>query len=594
MSARKYVPRSSSRKTTRKSREPLGQTEAILASFPQSIISCDQEGKILWMNAAALELFEVPSQARWRGISYQLFLQQYEVHDEQEPVSASEQWFLNMITNTERTPASPESSLRLFLPSGRTIYLDHWHSCLRDKEETIHVFQDMTYYYQKTIHLQRVHKALLALTEASMQIPEQLDPLLSETFSLLSPAVLTIAQPLVDVIWYVLGCLRVFLLAYRPEGQYYYIAGKGLNIRQEQLQRERGWEHLSLEYVSEETLARLAANQEVVVPVRRLRKAIPFSEGMGAENILLIPLFLEQKRVGSLSIVKKGSEQGYTSGEIEFVRTVAGQMMLVIECVRYLQQKNQTLTQSLILQEINHLSNDFLTLASHELRTPLTGIKGNLQLAQRRLERMKHQIDEQSITQVEQSLASASRSMRLQERNLQNLIDDACIQANQLALYLHPCDLLALVRKVVVKQQQLTPERTIILEVRAQEQEISVLADAERITQVLNTYLTNALYTSSTELPVTVMVTVEEAVARVAVHDEGPGIPAEEQTHLWDRFYRAKGTAVQHELDLSFGLGLYLCQVFIARHHGSVGVESTPGKGATFWFTLPIASSVDE
>nr|WP_307813074.1 ATP-binding protein [Ktedonobacter sp. SOSP1-52] len=55
--------------------------------------------------------------------------------------------------------------------------------------------------------------------------------------------------------------------------------------------------------------------------------------------------------------------------------------------------------------------------------------------------------------------------------------------------------------------------------------------------------------------------------------------------------FLSKGSAVQHELDLSFGLALYLCRVFIERHQGSVGVQSAPGQGATFWFTLPIIPS---
>ncbi|HEX7735528.1 MAG TPA: ATP-binding protein [Ktedonobacteraceae bacterium] len=84
---------------------------------------------------------------------------------------------------------------------------------------------------------------------------------------------------------------------------------------------------------------------------------------------------------------------------------------------------------------------------------------------------------------------------------------------------------------------------------------------------------------------------IEDQVARVAVHNEGAHIPPEEQQHLWERFYRAKGSAVQHELDLSVGLGFYLCKVFIERNQGSIGVQSAPGQGATFWFTVPLATS---
>jgi signal transduction histidine kinase len=64
----------------------------------------------------------------------------------------------------------------------------------------------------------------------------------------------------------------------------------------------------------------------------------------------------------------------------------------------------------------------------------------------------------------------------------------------------------------------------------------------------------------------------------------------DEQERLWERFYRAKGSAVQHELDLSLGLGFYLCRALIESHHGHVGVQSDPGGGETFWLTLPVVA----
>jgi signal transduction histidine kinase len=295
-----------------------------------------------------------------------------------------------------------------------------------------------------------------------------------------------------------------------------------------------------------------------------------------------------------LSTAKTGFDNAYLSEEVELVKVVATQAVLLMECIRYFQAQTEARAKVRVLQEVQRLSNDFLTLASHELRTPLTGIKGNLQLAQRRLETLKRQVAEQSehmdeqLAQMQQPLVAASRSAQLQQRMINDIIDDARIQSNQLALQMKRCDLLTLLKGAVDTQQRLVPERTIVLEMRTTAQEVPVLADAERITRVITTYLANALTYSPAQEPVTVRLTVEERIVRVSVHNEGSGIPAEEQKHLWDRLYRAKGSAVQHELDLSVGLGLYLCRVFIERHHGRVEVQSAPGHGATFWFTLPI------
>jgi signal transduction histidine kinase len=131
----------------------------------------------------------------------------------------------------------------------------------------------------------------------------------------------------------------------------------------------------------------------------------------------------------------------------------------------------------------------------------------------------------------------------------------------------------------------------IVLESLPPEQVVPVLADAERIIRVISSYLANALSYAPADQPVTVQLTAAGAVARVSVHDQGLGISREEQGHIWERLYRAKGTAVQHELDLSVGLGFYLSRAFIEGHHGSVGVQSEPGQGTTFWFTLPVEVS---
>ncbi|GHO84898.1 hypothetical protein KSZ_29040 [Dictyobacter formicarum] len=82
--------------------------------------------------------------------------------------------------------------------------------------------------------------------------------------------------------------------------------------------------------------------------------------------------------------------------------------------------------------------------------------------------------------------------------------------------------------------------------------------------------------------------TDEGDVARVWVNDEGPGLSAEAQQEVWQRFHQVKGIPVQSGSGKGLGLGLYICQILIAEHLGEVGVESTPGEGSTFWFTLPI------
>jgi signal transduction histidine kinase len=117
------------------------------------------------------------------------------------------------------------------------------------------------------------------------------------------------------------------------------------------------------------------------------------------------------------------------------------------------------------------------------------------------------------------------------------------------------------------------------------------VADASRIEQVVANYLSNALKFSREGQDVEVRLQREDGVARVSVHDDGVGLPLAEQAQVWGHFHQAKSTPVQSGSQVGLGIGLYICKTIIERHHGQVGVESAPGCGTTFWFTLPLASS---
>ena len=109
-----------------------------------------------------------------------------------------------------------------------------------------------------------------------------------------------------------------------------------------------------------------------------------------------------------------------------------------------------------------------------------------------------------------------------------------------------------------------------------------------RIGQVVTNYLTNALKYSPPDRPVEVGVQEAQQQGYVWVRDQGPGIASEEQGHLWERFHRVAGVEVLSGSGIGLGLGLHISKTIIDHHHGHVGVESQPGQGSTFWFTLPL------
>lgn len=249
------------------------------------------------------------------------------------------------------------------------------------------------------------------------------------------------------------------------------------------------------------------------------------------------------------------------------------------------------------LSETTRQMDEFLGIASHELRTPLTTIKGSLQLAKRQLNRLLKQdgITEEEVagivTTVQGMLDRAERQATVQNRLINDLIDVSRIHAGRLELQIEPCDLTGIVREVVEDQRDTNSTRTILFETSMTE--VPVLADMDRVGQVVNNYLSNALKYSEETRPVEVRIVLEGPVVRVVVRDEGPGLPPEEQERIWDRFYRAEGVEVKSGSGVGLGLGLHICRTIIEQQGGRVGVESKEGIGSTFWFTLPLAQSSD-
>ena len=238
----------------------------------------------------------------------------------------------------------------------------------------------------------------------------------------------------------------------------------------------------------------------------------------------------------------------------------------------------------------------FVSLVTHELKNPLTALQGNIELAQHRLTRLlsqAEQLEEEQQRTLEEVLTMLGRSqhpLRVQQRLINDLLDLSHIQEDRVELRLAVCNLVGLVYETVQDHQAAHPSRLITLDMPEQDT-IPVCADRDRLQQVLSNYLTNALKFSPATEPVQVGMALEAEAVRVWVADQGPGLSAEQQAHIWKRFYQAARTPVQSGWKMSLGLGLYICQQLMSRQQGQVGVESTPGEGSRFWFTLPLLSS---
>jgi len=280
-----------------------------------------------------------------------------------------------------------------------------------------------------------------------------------------------------------------------------------------------------------------------------------------------------------------------------------------------LRKQAEAQTDELAQREAQRRMNEFLNIASHELKTPLTSIKGNLQLMGRRL---KSGIDAQTVSALstmepdETNVSSTTtivaqnpldtnhlliETRELLERTdkqvshltrlVNALLESSRLANSELKLRLEPCEMNRLLSEVVQDAHYIHTKRNIHIE--PVEEDLVVLADSQRVKQVVVHLLSNAHKFSPLEGKIDVVVQREDGKVRVSVHDSGPGIHPDEHNKVWERFYRIPGIEVQNGSEVGLGLGLYLSRVIIEQHNGTIGLKSTPGAGSTFWFVLPLA-----
>jgi signal transduction histidine kinase len=229
------------------------------------------------------------------------------------------------------------------------------------------------------------------------------------------------------------------------------------------------------------------------------------------------------------------------------------------------------------LEAVSNHKSQFLANMSHELRTPLNAISGFSQVLRKQ---MYGEINEKQAEYLDDILASA--------RHLELLIDDVLdlskIEAGQIELQLAPFSLpAALDRGVVIVRERATIEG-VQISLSSAPGTHTVIGDERRVTQVIFNLLSNAVKFTPAGGTVDVAVARIDGDVRVSVSDNGPGIAKEDQVRIFEEFQQATAGKEQRE---GTGLGLALSKRLVELHHGRIWVESEPGKGSMFAFTLP-------
>lgn len=284
------------------------------------------------------------------------------------------------------------------------------------------------------------------------------------------------------------------------------------------------------------------------------------------------PLIARGRRLGVITFIHTQSGRSYDLDDLEVARELSQRAATSIDNAQLYQES----------QAAVRAREAFLSTAAHELKTPLTTIKGYGQLLLRFLN--------QPTLDREHLLRMAGQLQRQTDRFealVNDLLDVSRIQQGRVALRPQAIDLASLVAEVVARFEQ-SHERTLRHQLILEARSVRGWFDPIRLDMVLTNLLSNALKFSPAGGEVRITVGPGDGGAELRVSDQGIGIPIEEQAHLFDPFMR--GEQVWPQMG-GTGLGLFITGQIVEQHHGTIEIESAPGKGSTFIIRLPLEPS---
>ena len=288
----------------------------------------------------------------------------------------------------------------------------------------------------------------------------------------------------------------------------------------------------------------------------------------GAHAVLATPLMWGGEAMGVV-VCHSLVPREWSDSDIALVEAAAREVSVALHHARLYEAAVDTADE---LRELDQLRSDFVSMVSHELRSPMTVVGGIAHLLEWRRDRL-------SSGEMDELLQSLGREARRLTRLVSEFLDMEAIERGRFTLCREEFDMLELAVEAMVDAGY--AQRT---EVSSSAADAGVTADRDRIKQVILNLLTNAAKFSPDDENVIVEVEPGPEEVRVSVIDRGPGIPPEEQGLLFQRFSRLSTTVGRAP---GSGFGLYVSRTIVELHGGRMWVESRPGDGARFIFTLP-------
>lgn len=325
-----------------------------------------------------------------------------------------------------------------------------------------------------------------------------------------------------------------------------------------------------------------------------------------------VPIIDRQGRVvGVLDVRRKPGRPPFGDTERQLLESLAHQAAVAIENADLygsLAEKNLMIAESLkeleklykseqevtrTLQELNQMKNNFMAITSHEMRTPLAVLKGYHEM-------LADGFLGELTDRQKQSIEICNRTIDRMNSTFNNILEMIKCDEKAIHLQMSPVDLAAIIESVLAEQQIFVKHRKQELSLVIPRKLPELLADGEKIRQVLVNLVQNAIKFTPDEGRIEIAVVIEREKLHVTVKDSGIGIESAELERIFDKFYTSRDwlhhTSGQYEYQArGSGLGLSIVRSYVEAHHGRVWAESEgAGKGSCFHVLLPLAPVVGE
>ncbi|WP_447977920.1 ATP-binding protein [Candidatus Nitrospira bockiana] len=316
----------------------------------------------------------------------------------------------------------------------------------------------------------------------------------------------------------------------------------------------------------------------------------------GVRCFVAAPLKSSQRILGFIGADR--GEEPCRPEDLDLLVTIASQIAVAIDnaqayqdlenLTQTLEQRVQDRTRELQaaneqLQELDRLKSAFVSIVSHELRTPMTSIKGYVE---NMLDGLTGALTDRQAYYLGRVKFNVERLTRM----INDLLDLSRIEAGRVELSLTRIPVADLVVDISESLHPVAQAKAVILETRHSGPPVVMLGDRDKLHQILTNLIQNAVKFTPQGGEITLETRAENGFVLFCVADTGCGIPLHEQPKIFERFYRGEHVLVEQR---GAGLGLAITKSLVELQGGKIWVESTPGQGSKFFFTIPIATERD-